>query len=71
MFFILISDLTFKCKENMRQDKKQLKNVECKIIADENSQTIYQCMIQGPRRLRKCAGAKGGTKFLSDFLLHF
>ena len=26
---------------------------------------------QGPRSLRKCAGAKGGTIFLGDFLLHF
>ena len=26
---------------------------------------------QGPRSLRKCAGAKGGTIFSGDFLLHF
>ena len=26
---------------------------------------------QGPRSLRKCAGAKGGTIFLGDFLMHF
>ena len=26
---------------------------------------------QGPRSLRKCAGAEGGTIFLGDFLLHF
>ena len=29
------------------------------------------CRGQGPRSLRKCAGAKGGTTFLGDFLLHF
>ena len=26
---------------------------------------------QGPRSLRKCAGAKGGTIFSGEFLLHF
>ena len=27
--------------------------------------------MQGPRSLRKCAGAKGGTIFSGEFLLHF
>ena len=54
------------CQSNMKKKKSFFdKYVRAQITVKIGS------FKQGPRSLRKCAGAKGGTIFLGDFLLHF